>query len=260
MDPEVSARRFFAVQVLFPEYLTAATFFVRLFWAGNAAACQVAVTTLGPPIVDKEYFLRRLLKYKMEKEGTDKSVGQATYTSEDVREEEREEIARLRLVHILTQSETPFQSDSINIGEIDKLNVLNGKAARQSETYKREYEEIIKENVMWPGRFFSCLNWRENNSLTFPTDFFGRPEAIATVRTLYDQISRAILNSLSDLGFDISDYRDRISIMVEKLVGDIVLGETVIIEKSAVPEKPERIEAPSRIRIREQERVQEGVP
>jgi len=255
MDPEASTRRFFAIQILFPEYMTTATFFVRPFLAGNAAACQIALTTLGPPAVDKEYFLRRLLKYRLEteKESRISSVDQTI-----ISEEEKKEVARLRLVNVLSQLEPPFQSNSINIKEIEKLDILDEKEAR-GEIYKREHKKIIKESAMWPGRFIPSPNWRENNSLTFTTDFFGRPEAIATVRALYDQISRAILDSLSSLGFDISDYysEGRYSIHAER-IEEIVIGEKVYVEKSGIPEKLEGAEAPSPSRV--QERAHKEAP
>jgi hypothetical protein len=48
VDRSAAARRYFAVQILFPEHGTSAAFFVRTFAAGGAAAVELALTSLGP--------------------------------------------------------------------------------------------------------------------------------------------------------------------------------------------------------------------
>ena len=57
---------------------------------------------------------------------------------------------------------------------------------------------------------------------------------MASVRNLYDQVSRAVLDTLDTLGFDITDYRDsegKYSINADK-IDQLVVGEKIHIEKA----------------------------
>lgn len=210
IDSRASMRTYYAIQILFHQYMTAATFFVRLFQAGNSASCQIAVTTLGPPAIDEDYLHSKLRKHEIEEEeGEEKTdFSKATVRKDDIEAKaEAEAVNFLRLVRIYGRSSERFQSD-LSPEEIKKLNISLEKDAKGDE-YEKEYQKIIKQSAVWPGRYYKpSLNWRENNSLTFTTDFFGRSEAIASVRTLYDQISRTVLDTLDTQGFDISEYRD----------------------------------------------------
>jgi len=239
IDPQASTRNYFAIQLLFPQYMTAATFFTRLFWAGNSASCQVAVTTLGPPTVDTDYLHSRLRKHEIEEDEEDYKIYLEKFNT-NTNDEKAEAIRYLRFVRLWGRDKSPFQPD-LNIKEIEKLSISSEKEATYGE-YEEEYKKIIKESAVWPGRYYKASpNWRENNSLTFTTDFFGRPEIIASVKTLYDQISRAVLDTLDTLGFDISDYRDsegNYSINAEK-IDQLVIGETIHIKESKEPKKPD---------------------
>ncbi|NEO85100.1 MAG: hypothetical protein F6J87_12750 [Spirulina sp. SIO3F2] len=65
--------------------------------------------------------------------------------------------------------------------------------------------------------------------MTFTSDFFGRPESIASVSILYSLISKAVIDSLEDLGFDVSDYKDKegnYTINAEK-IDQLIVGETI---------------------------------
>jgi hypothetical protein len=81
----------------------------------------------------------------------------------------------------------------------------------------------------WPGRLTPLGNWREDYSLTFTNDFFGSTEALASIKTLYQQISSTILDTFDSMGFDITDYRDRegkYSINAEK-IDRLIIGEEI---------------------------------
>ncbi len=143
---------------------------------------------------------------------------------------------QLRLVRLISQAGNDFQS-YLNVIEIKKLSVHE----EESEEYSKEFKEAIKENIMWPGYVTAIQNLREANSLTFTDDFFGKTEAVASVKTLYDQIARALLDSLDTLGFDISAYRDRegnYSINAEK-IDQLVLGERIQITQPKEAKKTE---------------------
>jgi hypothetical protein len=231
VDPKASVRFYFATQILFPQYMTAATFFVRLFWAGNSASCQIAVTTLGPPAVDPNYFRERLLKHAREVKESDGKVAPIT---NGLNEDESEAIGSLMWVRSLSQQTRLFRSHYLDLDRIKKLEISSEKTAKSKE-YESEHRKIVEASAVWPGLYCKWYpNWRENNSYTFTTDFFGRSEAVASVRTLYDQISRSMLDTLDTLGFDISDYRDKdgkYSINAEK-IEQLVVGETIQIDGS----------------------------
>ncbi len=244
IDPRASARTYFAAQVLFAQYMTVATFFVRIFWAGHSASCSVAVTTLGPPGVDWDYLNVRLMKHEREKE---EETQPHEIRSAFVSKEEQDALGYLTLLRAWSQDKTPFQAN-LDAKEIKKLSITADNEARREE-YEKEFKRVLRQSVMWPGSYYKLFpNWRENNSFTFTTDFFGRPEAIASVRALYDQISRTALDTLDTLGFDISDYRDKegkYSINAEK-IDQLVVGERVHIDQSAQVKKTEQSKTPAK--------------
>jgi hypothetical protein len=196
IDPMASVRVYLAIQIVFPQHMTAATFFVRLFQAGNGAAFQIAVTTLGPPRAGFEHLTRRLLENLVE-ERTGAAAGRSSTS--------------------LVPAAHDGLLDPAFAGHVDE--VLKSIAA-----FGR-----------WPVHLQRRLgNWREATSLTFPDDFFGRPESIASVRTVYDQLGRALLDTLDENGFDISDYRDsegRYAIHAEK-IEQLVVGERIHMDSS----------------------------
>ncbi len=243
-DPDASARVFFCIQVLVPEFMMCTTFFVRPFFAGNSAACEVSVSTLGPPTPDWNYVRERLQLYEQEKDKKDPSAAIAGAKS-------RNEIFRALLDWIpdampvptakhkesalggtlrnirsnIENRETPFLKTR-RPRDIERLDAFGQE---ELDHEKEEMRRIAEHTEMWPGVFTGMPNWREWNSLTFTADFFGNTEARALVQTLYDRIGRSVLTAIEDLGFETKDYRDdagRLTINTDK-IDQMVVGERV---------------------------------
>jgi hypothetical protein len=92
-----------------------------------------------------------------------------------------------------------------------------------------EYVRVIQENVFWPGVYFPQRTIREKHSRSFTNDFFGRTEVTATIKSLYSQIGKAIIDSFAELGFDVSEYRDRdgnYTINADK-IGQVFIGQQI---------------------------------
>lgn len=235
IDPDASARIFFAVQILFPKYMTAATFFVRVYKAENSAACQISVATLGPPLWKKDFFQKRLAKHRAEKKGislqkTLMLIAKAFIPIPGKSITNMQLFKELRKQRELGDDRA-FFSQNPKLRNIIKLDLLSSKTYLDSD-YIKERQEIIDESIAWPGQFYYPLNWRERNSLTFPADFFGRPEAIDSVRTLNDQISRSVLDSFEKAEYDVSDYKDKdgnYSIHADK-IEQLVVGKKIEIK------------------------------
>jgi hypothetical protein len=232
LDPRVSVRRFFAIEILFPETMTSAYFFLRPFLSGCAASVHVVMTTLGPPAHGPLFFRRRLIRHKVEeKEGLSTEVAKP-YERKSTKWED--DLENVRLARWLSKDDSKFQ-ESIDVKltrelKVTKLEELDELA---KEEYKKEVKDIVEESVFWPGSTFMSQNWRETHSLTFTTDFFGRPEAIATVRSVFERLSTALLRSLEELGFDASAYRDqegKYHIDVEK-IDQLIVGERISLIK-----------------------------
>lgn len=225
LDVRVSLRRYFAVQALFPEYGTIATFFIRPFMAGNSISCHISVTTIGPLAIEADYFQKKLLKHQQEEKDREQKPKTNTKAKPTSTTPSRS-MQQIQYIKLAGQVGGDFQSSSINYEEIKKLNL---KEKHDDETYTKEFREMVEKATTWPGSLIPTENWREDNSLTFTNDFFGRTEALASVRTLYDQISRAVVDTFDALGFDISEYRDaegKYTINAEK-IENLVMGERI---------------------------------
>jgi hypothetical protein len=226
IDPRASVRVYFATQIVFPQHMTAATFFVRLFPAGNGAAFQIAVTTIGPPAIGLDELTMRLFKHDMEE--LRRAGGDEDIVRSGRKPAEREGLDYLAILRDLSALTPPFQNSNPDEKSITELDA-HGEQDRGAE-YDRRLRQFTLRCRMWPGHLTGKdVNWREAHSLTFPADFFGRPELIASVLTVYDQLARGILDMLDEMGFDISDHRDsegRYAIHAEK-IEQLVVGERV---------------------------------
>ncbi|MEM8998281.1 MAG: hypothetical protein AAGF23_26090, partial [Acidobacteriota bacterium] len=238
-DPRVSKRVYFTVEILFPEFASSATFFIRPFRAGNAAAVHIGVATLGPPVKDWVYFKKRLLRHQAE-------------AARDVGGEHQEfsgfirglriehEPDNLRWVRWLSRDRSSFKG---NLTEAE-LNLVDIKSFEELSDFERKsfqekLEKTIDENAFWPGSGIRGLTWRESHSKTFTADYFGRPEALATLKTLYEQIMLAALEGLDDQGFDTSDYQDdsgNYTINAEK-IEQMIVGEKINVADKSGQEK-----------------------
>lgn len=243
IDPRASVRVYFALQIVFPKHLTAATLFFRLFQAGNAVAFQVAITTLGPPRVTMEALIERLMQYNLEYEyKTSKNARSSLQVDRNssakyihqLTQPERNEILALGHARKMIEKKPAVQLD-LNLSDIMDLEFQDD--VKHSEYYAR-LNDVASKTTIWPGRYMHAIypnaNWREANSVTFPSDFFGRPECLASIRVLYDQIARVILDDLDEEGFDISDYRNSqgvYSINADK-IDQLIVGESIIIDNA----------------------------
>jgi len=243
-DSAASVREYFVIEVLFEEFMTTAYFFFRPFLAGNAAACHLAVCTLGPPVTTIDHLEKVLMQYKLSK--SNKNTPQL---NRDTLQNEKPEIRDINLIRSILFDKKEFQSrldyKSIKDNTIKNLYHLNYK---QQNEFEKNYNGIVAENNFWPGMsIINSPNTREENSLTFTTDFFGRTESIASVKALYDQISRAILDAIKENGFDVSDYSDNegnYTIKADK-IDNLVVGEHIYIKKEgeSSPKKQDKKQA-----------------
>ncbi len=202
LDKNVSIRMYFLVEVLFPKYDSAACFFIRPFKAENAAGCHIALSTIGPPVIRQENIRRKLMKYRRDKENSNLQSG--INTSSDFNDSEN----MLTKIQANSNVKEKFH-ENISSSAIEDLDPMGEKKFNKVR-FEKKSKEIIEKEISWPGSYYCYkYNIREKKSLTFGGDFFGRPELISSITTIYDQISRTMLESIEDQGFDISKYKDK---------------------------------------------------
>ena len=234
IDKRASVRVYFAAQILFPQYMTAATFFIRPFIAGNSGACQIAVTTLGPSKFSLDYLQRRLLKHRLENREKSKE--------EKKKKNQKETISRarkqLQIIQAIGQSEAGFQL-SLNTSMIKELDYLDEE--ENLEAYAKELRKTIEESVKWPGYVTTYINIREANSLTFTNSYFGIKEASTAIVALYNQISKSVIDTYDTMGFDVTAYKSRDGeYKIEAgSIDQLIVGQEIqIIRKEKSQEKP----------------------
>jgi hypothetical protein len=232
---ETSCREYFAIQAIFPQHLTALTFFVRTFMAGNAASCHLALSTIGPPIFDLVHLRRVLLSHKICKE--EDNAGTRPNTQVPVLKSTKKQTRWNALTYLksATRGSITFLSPLLDLSTILEMAPDGDELSeKEAQDFKGEFNKIIEQSTQWPGCIgFSNINFRDHYSYTFPSDFFAKPEMLACVRTMYDQVSRSIIDSLEELGYDVSAYKDKegnYSIRADK-IDNIVLGEKIYMEK-----------------------------
>jgi hypothetical protein len=226
VDARVSARLYTCIQTIVPEYLMCVTFFIRTFQAGNSAACEINVSTLGPPSRDWDYIRTRLRVYNREQK-----KGQVDTEYSATRRGTKTHLGGLLMAvgNGLQNSPAVFTS-STRKADLLSLEAFDWEALRHEQD---QASKIAENSEFWPGVYTGLVSWREKYSLTFTTDFFGNTESRAVLRTLYDRICRSALNRLKELRFDISDYQDesgRFSINSES-IEQLVVGERVFVDR-----------------------------
>ena len=115
-EPSVSARHYYYINVLFPKYMTSATFFLRFFQAGNGISCHLALTTLGPPIISKNTIEQNLIKHKFKEKN--KELNFIFFAGDNVF------IKALRKLEDWQNNEQYFQAD-IDLSDINNLEELD---------------------------------------------------------------------------------------------------------------------------------------
>lgn len=184
-----SFRMFIAVQMVFKEHGTIATFLIRPFIASESAACQIAVTTIGPPKLGRDYLREELLQYY-----------------EEVKESSE-------------RRSWKFQSD-VNVDMLKNI-----KISRKTKWSDQDKEKSIK----WHGAGHIYHGTREKNSTTFKSDFFGVQEVKASISMAYELISKSVLTELEKMNYDVSRYRNsqgEFNISTKE-VGKMIVAENV---------------------------------
>lgn len=251
-DERLSSRIYFVVQLLFPETLTAASFFIRFYKASNAASCQISVTTLGPPLDKIDLFIDRYNSYLDEKARSGFKFPRISLRNPFIRSEAKRQKLYKELESLDSRDKNrgkKFFEGHIDFKWLKRLDLFAVKSQRDKDFLKR-FRKIVDESIYWPGGHRYPLNYRETHSLTFTDDFFGRPESISAVRTAYDQISKAVLDTFEDIGFDISEYKNeqgKYSINADK-IDQLVVGEKISLsnkDNSSSMEKGQKSETPT---------------
>lgn len=231
MDGNASIRKYFAIQFFNSQYMNTTTIFIRPFLSGNSIAIHIALTTLGPPIFDYAYFQKVLGNYRKEKAERDKTK---TFVGEEYSRKEKEgflnKLDKLRIVKALMSGGEHFQvlPDLKALGRID-IEKYTDLSHFQAREYAQEFKGVVKETPVWPGALLHRFNYRESNSYTFTPDFFGRFESKAMVSSVYSEIFKSVIDTLQQLNFDVSAYKDEkghYTINADK-IDKLVVGEKI---------------------------------
>jgi hypothetical protein len=199
VDKRASVRIFHATQMIFPQHATVATIFLRIFQAGNSIAFKLSVTTLGPPQEDRDDILIHLARHKLAK----RKERRPREPSLDLSPMEQENLDHLHAE--LTKLALPSFQNDVEIEELAILD-LHKDQTREAE-YSRVLDRLVDTDPLWPGRdSVTSATLREQRSLPFLKDYFGRPESIAQIRSFYKQLVRCILEKIDEGGFDTSQY------------------------------------------------------
>ncbi|TMQ09679.1 MAG: hypothetical protein E6J90_37465 [Deltaproteobacteria bacterium] len=230
LDARASVRVFHACQLMIARHATMATLFFRVFPAGNGIAFHIVVTTLGPPRFGLESLIARVLKHQVERQ--ERSLWGKLHALLMPRARtpaERHDVAQLRPADAANRKARAFQG-GLDVGAVIKLAPGGKYLSNPRRAHARLVARIAAESAVWPGRLIAQQRTlRESHSHNMTPDFFGQSEALALIRTVYDQVTRGVLESFDRSGYDISDYRDRdgrFTIHADQ-IGQIVLGEQV---------------------------------
>jgi len=228
VDDSTSVRIYQCIQFLFPAHESMATLFFRVFPAGNAAACHIALATMGPLASGRRYCLDRLQKYNSE-------LRYRWWKNLLRRKPKAQDETWLQHLKDMFGRKAAFQNSLASLVRGAKPLFKVDKTLQ--EAHGRALQEVMNETVLWPGNYLQRANYRENNSLTMTPDFFGKSEVISTVTACYEQTVTAMLDAMKALGFDVSKYQDENGkyIVNAQHIDQLVVGEKVIMssEKKA---------------------------
>ena len=225
-----SFRTFYTIQIVFPQYMTSISFFIRFYMAENSLSCNLFLTTLGPPLKGKGYLLKKLSKAMVEREKSLFDDIKHSFEKKVLRRTNTKKYFSKPLSELMIQrgfARSSFKSQ-VKLSKIVDFDPLNEEEHSKDE-YKDEYKKAIANLPNWLGYHYYPLNWREMNSQTFPEDFFDNLEAKSTIITLFEQITRKTLYLMKDYGFDISKYLDedgKINIKSDQ-IENLVVGEKI---------------------------------
>ncbi|MGB0522268.1 MAG: hypothetical protein ACPGJS_04880 [Flammeovirgaceae bacterium] len=242
-----SARLFLTIQTILPQFMTAISFFTRVYKVGNSLACQISITTLGPPVQGTIDILKQLDTYQNEMKKNEKSSFLDSLNSKNITKTIPTIFTRIakafkakepKAIGETLLSNYYYNNNSflgyVGYKEIEELKTLASEALQESGRYQKEYEKLDQNTSIWPGQHYEVKNYREDHSLTFTNDYFGRPEGLGQTTVLYEQLSKSILDLFDETGFDISEYKDKEGnylINAEK-IEQLVIGEKITMNTS----------------------------
>lgn len=221
VDDSTSVRIYQSIQFLFPAHESMATLFFRVFPAGNAAACHIALATMGPLASGRKYCLDRLQKYNSE-------LRYRWWKNFFRRKPKAQDETWLEYLKDIFSRKAAFQNSLASIVRGAKPLFKVEKTLKEAQG--QALQEVMNETVLWPGNYLQRPNYRENNSLTMTPDFFGKSEVISTVTACYEQTVTSMLDAMKELGFDVSKYQDENGkyIVNAQRIDQLVVGERVI--------------------------------
>jgi hypothetical protein len=163
------------------------------------------------------------MRYKIEKNGTDKSFAQKISRSFEAAEKKQ-------LNNILSNEKF---TEKFHVAKTTK-ELADIDPFKSDSPYQKEIDKdvsLLKENdTLWPGRY---LFWRKNirdlKSDPLGGDFFSYPELIGSITTTYKQVVDHILSELDEMGYDISHYKDKdgkLYINADR-IEQLIIGEVV---------------------------------
>jgi hypothetical protein len=244
LDRDASARVYSVLEMLIPDQLMCVTFFVRAFTVGTSAACEVCITTLGPPRATWSHVAERLQRHRFEQRRwlswwTDLGAAllRLVFRFKSTLGGEMNALRRWVAQHL------PRFEGSPSLWALRKLDPFNPDEEKE---VREELEQLQATTNLWAGRFVVVPNWREIHSAPMTADFFGSTECRAAIRTLYDRVSRAVLDVLDEEGFDVSAYRDdkgRLLINVDRIDQAIIGGNIGSVTRGEAKGKEAKVEA-----------------
>lgn len=245
-DTNASVRKYFAIQLIDPTYMNTTTLFIRPFLSGNAMAMHICLTTLGPPHWNNIDFQEILANYRKESKARSEKQPLFAYqnyqtNSPNSVSEEQNRLDQLRMLRRALSRKSAFQAitskRAISSISLKKFTDLSNDLGRE---FDKEFDRLVSETPIWPGGLLPQFNYREANSFTFTSDFFGRFEAQAMVQSLYSEVFKSMIDTLEQLGFDVSSFKDEkghYTINAEK-IDRLVVGEKIEYkEGNSSPEK-----------------------
>lgn len=242
LDPRATCRVFHASQILIPGHATVATFFVRVYAAGSSVTFHIAASTLGPPMTGPAGIAARMRRHQVD---VRHRMHQPAVTLEAAHTSaERAGMVELVPAALANDAEPAFQ-EPLDLRELVDLNPDDEIKRHPRGPYEHAVAAISRDSAMWPGRALATNLLREAGSYAVTPSFFGQPEALSVIRTVYDQAVRAALETVDDAGFDISDYRDRdgrFTINADK-IGQLVVSDQVTMsngDRSSTEHKKEQ--------------------
>jgi hypothetical protein len=223
IDSTASARAYGMIQALLPEHLGIITFFLRTFYAGNSAAVEISLCTLGPPISSwfdvqkrirqyEEY--RRPLLLKIWNEWRDRKPPKTSLGLQ---------LRRIRKSYQAAAREFQRPKSPLVVAKLASFDPLEKKEAEQ------ELPKLASIGDSWPGNEIQPRDLRDWFSLSVTKDYFGNKECIATIRTLYDRLGKAVLRELENHGYSIEEYKSdqgRLILNAER-IGQLVVAERI---------------------------------